>query len=394
MKLYHQCGHCSVWNRDSLVDDSCGDGLIFSPVHEKRERLEAYDPDVRRRSFFDPQFYLPNSQKAKLQTYDFFPEVVSSGFSTIDYNSVASKAAKLCIAFQVQQEYDRIIIPSRYFNQMDPDFTQKQEAYTVVPFLNEISKHTIVKPIYLTLPLTSHMIESVSYRTKILNWVTSFPEISGVYLIADHERQSKQISSKPFLLEMLKLNTELIAADLKVIIGYSNTESILYSVVGDVDLTFGAYENTRIFTIDKFVDSDEDRRGPRARIYLDGLLNWVQFAQADTIKNDDPAIWAKIYKKTSYAEKVFTQAVEPHFNQPDLYKHFFLRFSKQIDKLKPLSRIERYKLLKDWIKAAISLNEEIENMPMDLEKHGSGMHLQSWLDALNSYYSSHLKTSA
>ena len=104
MKLLHQCGHCTTWNLAAFDQDDCGDGLIFSPVHESRARLEALPPEMRKVSFFDPQYYLPNSQKSKLHSYDFFPEVIAAGFSTADYYLVALKSARLCIEFQVEQE--------------------------------------------------------------------------------------------------------------------------------------------------------------------------------------------------------------------------------------------------------------------------------------------------
>jgi len=103
------------------------------------------------------------------------------------------------------------------------------------------------------------------------------------------------------------------------------------------------------------------------------------------------AIWQQVYEETVWAEEAFAAVTEPYFNQPGLYKHHFECFSNQVDHLRQLSQVDRYKLLRVWIKKAISLNAEISDAAIDLERHGGGDHLQPWLDVLNRYYTSHLK---
>src|SRR3989442_2988649 len=126
-KLFHQCGHNTNWNVDSLVEDGCGDGLILSPVHKKLGEIENIDKAVRSRSIFDPQFYLPNSPKDKLKTYPFFPETICpDSFSTEDFTLVSYEAAKRCIEFQAENRFSHVIIPTRYFAQMYPDFIDRQ----------------------------------------------------------------------------------------------------------------------------------------------------------------------------------------------------------------------------------------------------------------------------
>lgn len=391
IKIYHQCGHHGKWNRTSFTDDNCGHGLILSAVHQKKDEIEKMDLSLRQKSLFDPQYYLPNSQKSKLKTYDFFPETITDGYSTADFSLSAMESAQKCIDFQVSCDFEKIIIPARYFDQMDPDYIVKQEGYTVHPFLKTIEDQNLRKDIYLTLPMTSHMIESETYRTMLLNWVTSYPQITGVYLFAENGNDEKQISSESFLMSYLEFLLALKQADLRILVGYCNTESLLMTLVGDLEFTFGSYENTRMFSIDKFVVADEDRRGPKPRIYLPSLLNWIQFNQARDIKSMDADVWSKIYRPTNYAEDTLAAATEPTFNQPSLYKHHFICFQEQMSELENLSLSDRYAKLREWIKNAISHVEAINRLPYDLEKHGKGDHLQSWLNTVNKYYAKYLK---
>jgi len=386
LSLYHQVGHNSNWNIDSFEQDNCGDGLILSPVHQPCLRVESLSSQTKGRAFFDPQFYLPNSTKQKLQTYEFFPEVVSGGFRTTDFMAHAFESARLCIDFQISNGFDRIIIPARYFEDMEPTYIEKQEAYTLTPFLEILGSMEIDVPVYFTLPLTSNMIKSEEYRTDLLNWLTGYPEIDGLYVFSYEKRATKQVQDDEYLYQYLAFLHELKEAEFELIVGYSNTESILYSLLGDVSLTMGSFENTRMFSIDKFLVSDDERRGPRARIYLPGLLNWIQFGQAKTIMQDMPDLWRRIYSPTNYADETLAAPVDPTFNQPKLYKHYFQNFSSQIESLKPLTIEQRYNEIRDSIRTAMGNYEAIQSNAFDFERHGSMEHLQPWLDAINRYY--------
>jgi len=393
INIFHQVGHIEKWNIDAIIEDGAGDGLILSPVHQGKAVISKMDEELKQKSFFDPQFYLPSSTKKKLQQYDFFPDVISNGFNTVDFSSRTTECAKLCIDFQIEQDFDRIIIPARYFDQMDPQYTEKQDIFSVLPFLNELSKRNSTKPIYATLPLTSHMVMNEIYRTQILNWITQHPEIAGVYLIVEHQRRRKQIDDDNFLRDYLIFCSELSEADLDLVIGYQNTESILFTLTGENTVTMGSFENTRMFSLDKYVDSDEERRGPRARIYLPGLLNWIQIRQAKEIRDVYPDIWEKIYHPTPYGDAALINPKEPTFNQPDLYRHYFSVFSKQIHELSSKTVEERFKLLRIWIKSALSFYDELEEEFFDFEVHGDKSHLQPWLDVIGSFYRSNIKDS-
>ena len=374
--LFHQCGHCTNWNIDSLIGDGCGDGLIFSPVHSDVGNISGMEESVRKASLFDPQFYLPSSQKAKLGSYEFFPETISGGFSTVDFPAHAMDAARKCVAFQVENKFRSVIVPSRYLDQMYSDYVDRQNSYTVHPFVEILEKQG-VRSAYLTVVLTDHMVKDKGFRTHILNWVTSFPVITGLYLIPDCKRNTKQVQDPEFLLALLMLVKEMRGVGLEVLVGYLNSENLLLTLVDGVDVTFGAFENTRMFSIDKFLELEEERRGPRARIYLPGLFNWVLFSQAKEIQAKVPAVWKTIYVPTEESEKALAAAAEPSFNQPGLYKHHFKCVHGQIAELGKLDAGGRNAWLKEKTTAAATAYQAIAKR-VEIERHGNGDHLKAW----------------
>lgn len=379
MRVLHQAGHNTIWNIDSFLEDEAGEGLIFSPVHSDYRKISNIDDSIKKCSLFDPQFYVPNSQKAKLQSYDFFPENIMNGFETMDYQAIAHKSAKLCLEFQIEQDFQAIIVPCRFYEDLLTDFIDRQKAFTVEPFLNELAGSRTTKEIYISLSLTSPMIVDRRFRNDILNWVTSYQEITGVYIQVDFGEHSKQIQDYDKLNSYIEFIGELIEADLEVICGYMNTEGLLAAVLDVNAVTMGAYENTRIFSIDKFLVNDTIKMGPAPRIYLPNLLNWIRYDTAVEIKEDFPDIWDKIYTPTKYSEAVLANPKKPHFSQAPLYKHYFILINEQYKKLSALKKESRIATLTDKVVVANRLYQELLSRGvLFFDSNCGGDHLVVW----------------
>lgn len=378
VKIYHQAGHNTIWNIDSF-SNNIGDGVILSPVHYADRNIRSLDSDIKSQSLFDPQYYMPNSQKSKLQTYDFFPEKIMNGFETVDFCTVAHQSASLCLKYQLENNFEAIIIPCRYFQDMVSDYVSQQLAFTVDPFLSQISKSKPKKDVFLTLPLTISMIRDTNYRTAILNWVTSYPEIQGVYLLINFDERTKQIHEYEKLYSYTTFIRELIDADLQVICGYSNLEGLIISLFDVWGITIGAYENTRKFSLDKFIDDDKIQMGPAPRIYLPGLLNWIRYDTAKEIMEDCPTLWDKSYTNTPEGDSVLATAKAPHFSQPTLYKHYFRLANNEYNELFKLTPKQRHTTLVERVNNAISLYKSLIHEEVQFfDENCSGGHLNTW----------------
>ena len=377
--LLHQVGHNANWNLESF-QAGCGDGLILSPLHQALATVERLSPELRAASLFDPQFYLPNSRKRKLLSYPFFPEQAASGFATGSFDAHSEQVAHGCVEFQVEQGFRKVVVPTRYLKEMYPEYFQMQEKFSVNSFLSAAG----TRPLCLSLAVTAPMIEHASWREMLLNWVTSFHQVDEVYLMYDHERDTKQVQDANYLREALRFFRQIMSTGLKLTIGYTNTEGLLFSAVGDPNLTMGAFENTRIFSEDKFVESEGAVRGPKARIYLPGLLNWVQFQDALQIRRLAPDVWHQVHMSTESAEQALSQPVEPTFNQPALYKHYFLCMKAHVDELRVLDLAERRDMLKRRVAYAQRMYRALETR-VPVERHGRDGHLAAWAEALEAF---------
>jgi hypothetical protein len=337
------------------------------------------EQEIKEVSLFDPQFYVPDSQKSKLHSYDFFPEKIMNGFSTNDYEAVAYEAAELCLDFQVRNDFESIMIPARYFPELISDYVTQQKKHFVDPFLAAVERKNIDKKVFLTLPMTAMMLMDEEFKTNLLNWVTAYPEIDGVYLLVNFNEPTKQLQNFAKFKSYLEFIQDLMEAELSVICGYCNTEGIIVAALDVYAITFGAYENTRGFSIDKFLENDQERRGPAPRIYLPKLLNWIRWDTAEEIREDIPALWEKIYTPTEYSKEVIASGQRPHFSQPSLYKHHFKLLANQYSEIRKLSAADRITLLQEKIIEANKLYEEIEdNGVIFFDSNCKGEHLPIW----------------
>lgn len=384
MKLYHQIGFRFKWNIESYENDNTGNGLILSPVNIEKGNILELSSDLKSKSFFDPQFYLPKDAKGKLSTYDFFPANIINNFKTCDFDSIKDKLAKKCIDFQLENNFEYILIPTIYLEDLTSSFYEQIYRYFIEPFINYYKSLAIENKLLLTFIVKqTHIINETDFNF-LLSWLTSIDTISGVYLIFENDFPNKQIKNPTYLFNVLKLIHNLKMNNFIVSIGYNNIEGILYSISNPDSISMGSYENLRRFGIKRFVTtSPKPQNSPVARLYSSKLFQFIDYRYIDPITSMYRN-WRAIFEDSKYHPLMFKQDYKWHFQKPEPYKHFFLTFNKQIKEIPDNinERINRLKLLFDQ---AINIFKEINESGVILDENSDGSHLTFWLTALNMY---------
>ena len=97
----------------------------------------------------------------------------------------------------------------------------------------------------------------------------------------------------------------------------------------------------------------------------------------------------KFFDDTQYKPLMFSlgdfreQPYSWHFAKPEIYKHYFEVFTKQIKSL-PDDQLTRIEHLKDVIKTAVSNYKIIEESVL-LDGDSDGSHLPIWFNVLNAF---------
>jgi hypothetical protein len=381
MKLLHQTGHNYKWNIQSYKEDRVGEGFILSPLNINYEKLINLDKNIRKLSIFDPQIYLPNDGRSGLSTYHYFPTKMIDVFNTSDFNDLKETIAQKCTSLQVENNFSHIVIPTRYYDREPNNFLDQNLEYFINPFLNEISKNGRL-PTLLTLIIDDCKLCDESSRNLILDWVTGIKEIDGIYLIFDFPRNTKQIKDADLLSEAMYFIRCLKQNNFAVYLGYVNTEALLYSLAFPDSITCGSYDNLRGFSIKRFrSDEGGQQQGPKARLYSSVLLQWIEHTYISPIQqlyNN----WEEIFSESRYKPLMFTPEFNWHFQKPELYKHYFIELSRQINAL-PETYEERKTHINSIVNKAIKIYAEIDSSGVYFDQNSDGTHLYHWLTAIN-----------
>ena len=389
IKVYHQLGFRENWNFEVFDKMDVGDGFIFSPVNLSQVKLEKLDSKYKVKGFLDPQCYYPEQRpKGKLLTYDYFPQNIAKTqqCTTEDFSKdgIRYKIANKCIELQLKNNFEYLVIPfNRIMSSFPNTIIQKNNEKYIYPFIEEIKKFPEAsnKEILLTLIVNENQIRHLEARNEFLNWVTGIRNISGVYLIFQSDRNTKQIKNADILLGELLFIKTLIENGLKVFIGYTNTEALLYSIAFPTGVTLGSYENLRKFNEDRFIENEKAARAPIARLYSNYLLNWIPAGTINSIRSLSLDEFDKLFDKNDERPYNLSNEFNWHFTKPELYKHYFISFNKQLKEL-PDQLDERIKHIEGLIdKALIYYRETL--IAFDSESNGD--HLIIWKEVIKQF---------
>lgn len=384
MKIFHQTGFRHNWNIDSYKQ-SIGDGIIYSPVNIDADKLLKIKDEYKVTGFLDPQLYLLNEAKGTIDTYPYFPGNLKDDFNTLDMDTSNIQLSKLCIDFQIANNFEYLVIPTRYYVDNPTNFLIQSKESFVMPFCDILKQNEIDKKVLLSVIVKEISLTDEEKRNELLNWITSHLCIDGVYLIFENSFSSKQIKDFDYLLNALKFIQTLKENDLEVHIGYCNTEAILYSAAMPNSVTVGSFENLRSFGIRRFQDIESQQmRGPRARLYSSKLLQWVEYVYIQAMKSQIEN-YDDFFDNSEFKPLMFKPDYKWWFTKSEPYKHYFLVFTNQLKSL-PQEQNDRIEAVKEAIKSALNnFRVIVDDNDVLLDDNSDGSHLATWYNVIKSF---------
>lgn len=301
MSVYHQMGHDSE-NLLSAKHLENYKGAILSPVNYDRdhiiEQVKASTTRSDSEMIFDPQLYVPNSERGYLRNWSYFPvDVDTADLSSIEwwYRFLEALAAE-CLTLGPLNVCSPAVLPRSY---TDEYF---QTLVVLASLLQERLEGTGLSTIQtavvgladLAQPNRSMQISSILSRTKT----------QRIYLILVGDTEPRrELSDVEEIKGAMQLVNMLAQAGLRVLVAYCSSDMLLWRYAGAADCATGKFFNLRRFTRSRF-DEPTSGGGQLPYWFEERLLAFLR--DSDRVRIQKAGLFSNSSDRNPWAQDILT----------------------------------------------------------------------------------------
>jgi hypothetical protein len=281
MSAYHQMGHDSenlLW-ADGLDQYR---GAILSPVNYRQEKVAAQILWARQRgefeTVFDPQLYVPNSERGCLREWPYFPDDVDTADLASDawWERLLDSLVEICTTIRPTAVCSPAIMPATYpddyfarmvsigdqlFTRLDGSGLRSvQTAVVGMPELATADRPMAIASI-LSKSLASHIYLVLVSRTEPRRELIEVEEIKGA----------------------MRLIAAMQAAGLEVTVGFSSSDVLLWKAAGASHCATGKFFNLRRFTRTRFEEPGGTGGGQLPYWFEESLMAFLRQSDVQRI---------------------------------------------------------------------------------------------------------------
>lgn len=388
--------HGPAWKPklERLFSNQLIDGVIWDPREETVERIKEIRSQDNSYSsvenIVDLKVYyrqFPSSIPKRLSDLDYFPEHAIDRVFLRNTENIEVLVDK-SISFQIDFNVDVIVAPSLYLYSFNDRIVDKLFD-TWEFFYEQVEKSEFKGSKYVSVIFGESALENKSYITDFLNDFSDIAKnFDGIYITVDRENNNKHRHDfNPTRLNgMLQLIYDLKNLGLKVLIGYSGIESILYFTVGADAVGTGWFYSLRNFNKEQKGLEPAESMGRQKKRYTSTKMLFELAIEDDIFSIPDnlkEELYEKILTECQLDVKVKEGNIES-INLNEIYQQYFESLKQVIDIVKDIDDIEgkiRYtEQLLDTAEENIKRYNESEVL-----SRINGKHIQSYRTALNQF---------
>ncbi len=276
MSVFHQMGFHSN-NLVDLPQMSAYSGAIFSPINaEQDEMADQISAAVAARGsqfeiVFDPQLYVPATERGKLKKWSYFPkDVDTADLSNAKWwqslNGRLSTAAKdigagtICSPVVIPKVFD-----DAYYG------LAVDVADDLADRLSKGGKRAIQSVLVNLADVTK------SNRPFQIGSIVSKTQCDRVYLIfVGTVEPRRELNSSEELLGGMRLVQVLQQAGMSTIVGFCSSDVVLWKTAGADHCASGKFFNLRRFTRQRFEEPSESGGGQLPYWFEEGLMAFLR----------------------------------------------------------------------------------------------------------------------
>jgi hypothetical protein len=228
-------------------------GIVASPVNYDESELTTHVKTAQfRRQYdvvFDPQLYVPSTDRGQLRTWTYFPADVD----TADLGSDAwwDTVLREVVAAVTRMKVDAVCSPAVLPRVFSDDYFDRTLANGGA--LARLLRGSGIRPLQT---LVVNLAELADYgRAMTIASAVSKSECEEVYLVLTADKQPRREYDEPEELKgALRLIAALRDAGLRVFVAFASSDVVLWKAAGATHCGTGKFFNLRRFTSSRFAE--------------------------------------------------------------------------------------------------------------------------------------------
>ena len=380
MPAYFQMGH----DTENLVGETDlheYQGIILSPVNRSPGDMAGHVKNFKNEEkydvVFDPQLYLPKSERGHLREYDYFPDDFDSADLTSMswWDGITTPIAGLAEGLGFSAVASPVVLPKVWSKDYYADFA------SIAQSLSEKLKGTSARALTTVMASTKELSEPRNVM-QIASIMTE-PDSDGFYVVfvSDIEPR-RELSDETELFGMMSLIKELENTARPVIVGNCSSDMILFKAAGASSCSTGKFFNLRRFTKSRY-EEPAVGGGQLPYWFEHSLLAFLREGDVLRLLNEG---FAELVS-TAHSDNYWGAKILKHFQEspgdPWLamsWRHYLSWFGKTEAEL---STPDTLPLVEQWLKAGEKnwLALEDDDLLFD-EMRNDGSWLRPWRQAL------------
>lgn len=365
-----QIGHNGHKLAADLMSEGHADGAILSPADYELDDNEDISASIRAEGgtvLFDPQFYIPRTERPGLSTYPYFRDYGGDDFETSSVlNDDIEELIQSILTVQDNLQVDAYISPARYLDVFsDPKVDQWVEVTEA--FLDLVEDEGRDIPVFASLPVYQASLIDVDQRTTLLNRVTQL-DADGFYVSAEFDNEVRYPLTGPSnVYALLDLLNTLKRARYEICVGHTHQIAHLFFAIGVDAFASGHYQNLRAFDTRRW-DPEDEQGGGRivVKYYTDKLLNELRIdPELDLMYQKSNFDLADIRDPSPYDEDLFEGSIPPSASgwqfRDAAWDHYIWSCHQIARRYRGVSQSERFDLAWEKLEQAEDLYDDVSS---------------------------------
>jgi hypothetical protein len=365
-----QIGHNGHKLTAENIKKGHADGAILSPADYERSKNLEISRTIRQyggKVLFDPQFYIPRTDRPDLSSYDYFKEYGGDDFDTSGVSSEYSELCRQILNIQDALKVDAYISPARFLDTFSDQKINEWEELTGA-FLRIAEQEGRDIPVFASLPIYYKSLIDTEQRSNLLNRITQM-DPDGFYVSVEFEREERHpLTGSSNVYSLLELLHKLKKNRYEVLVGHTHQIAHLFFGIGVDAFASGHYQNLRAFDTRRW-DPEDEQGGGRIVIkyYSDKLLNELRVdPELDLMYQKDDFDLDQVRTSSPYDVDLFDSSVPPSAAgwkfRDAAWDHYIWSCHQIAERYRGVDQKERIELAKSKINEAEDLYNEISEM--------------------------------